>query len=60
MTATKVITWQTLAEKANDNWYNGSFRGKRYTEFIKALPKAEKEAVVLEDLLCSVANGGFW
>ncbi len=60
MTATKVVAWQALAAQANDKWYNGSLKGKRYTEFIKALPKAESEAVVLEDLLCSVANGGFW
>ena len=60
MTTTKVITWQTLAEQANDKWYNGNLKGKRYSEFIKALPKAEKDAVVLEDLLAQVANGGFW
>ena len=60
MTATKVVAWQTLANQANNRWNNGSLKGKRYSEFIKALPKAEKDAVVLEDLLAQVANGGFW
>lgn len=60
MKVIETTTWRTLAATANDKWYNGSLKGKRYTEFVKALPRAEKEAVVLEDLLCQVANGGFW
>lgn len=60
MTATETTTWRTLAAGANDKWYTGSLKGKRYTEFVKALPKVEKEAVVLEDLYCQVENGGFW
>ncbi|PSB28365.1 DMP19 family protein [Chlorogloea sp. CCALA 695] len=55
-----MTTWQTLAEQANDKWYNGSLKNKRYTKFIKALPKIEKEAVLLKDLLCLLTSGGFW
>lgn len=60
MTVIETTAWRTLAAQANNKWYNGTLKGKRYTEFIKALPKAEKEAIVLEDLLAQVVNGGFW
>lgn len=46
--------------RAEEKQDNGSLKGKWYREFIAALPKPEKEAVLLGHFTFQVLNGGFW
>lgn len=54
-----MMAWHNLTSRAYEKWDKGSLKGLRYTEFLRALPDAEKAAVLLDSLVGQVLNGGF-